>query len=277
VKPQPSDRNVNVEELIYFVWNHVPGLHADFRVGGDIDLLQRFLAAGIPIMIEEGMLLDTSSWPNDDRWAGHYLLLTGYDADNKTFIGQDSFYGADQQVSFGDLDANWKVFNRVYIFVYPPEIEGMINGLLGPHEDYVYNRQYALEIAKTEIQNDPEDAFAWFNLGSNLVYFERYSEAAEVYDTVRQLGVPQRMWRYQFSPFLAYFHAERTDDLLALTEYALKITEISEEALLWRGWGRVRSGDVASAIADFRAALSVNPNYQDALYALEYLGASPQE
>lgn len=275
VKPQLSDRNVNVEELIYYVWNHVAGFGADFRVGGDIDRLQRFLAAGIPIMIEEGMILDSSAWPNDDRWAGHYLLLTGYDAENEIFIGQDSYYGADQQISFETLDANWKAFNRVFIFVYPSDLESMVEALLGPHEDYEYNRQHALEISEAEIDADPDDAFAWFNLGSNLVYFKRYLEAAQVYDTVRQLGVPQRMWRYQFSPFLAYFHSERTDDLMAVTEYALQITEQSEEALLWRGWGRVRKGETDGAIADFRAALAVNANYQDALYALDYLGASP--
>jgi tetratricopeptide (TPR) repeat protein len=248
---------------------------ADFRVGGDIDLLKRFLSTGIPIMIEEGMVLDTSSWPSDDRWAGHYLLLTGYDSTSDVFVGQDSYYGADQQVPYETLDANWKAFNRVYILVYPPELEGTVKTLLGPHWDYEFNRQHALDTAQAEVDTDPADAFAWFNLGSNLVYFKRYAEAAEVYDTVRNLGVPQRMWRYQFSPFLAYFHSERTDDLLALAEYALRITEHSEEALLWRGWGRYRSGDANGAIADFRAALAVNANYQDAQYALDYLGVSP--
>ncbi len=48
-------------------------------------------------------------------------------------------------------------------------------------------------------------------------------------------GLPQRMLRYQFGPFLAYFNALRTEDLLALTDYALDRTANSEEALLWRG------------------------------------------
>jgi tetratricopeptide (TPR) repeat protein len=221
------------------------------------------------------MVLDTSSWPNDDRWAGHYLLLTGYDDAAQAFTGQDSFYGPDRQVPFDTLDANWRAFNRVLIMVYPPELEEAIKALLGPHWDYEFNRQQALDTAQAEVDADPSDAFAWFNLGSNLVYFERYAEAAEVYDVVRNLGVPQRMWRYQFGPFLAYFHSERIDDLLVLTEYSLQITEHSEEALLWRGWGRFRKGEMDGAIADFRAALEVNTNYQDAQYALDFMGASP--
>jgi hypothetical protein len=33
-------------------------------------------AAGFPVMIEETFMMEESYWPNDDRWAGHYLLVT---------------------------------------------------------------------------------------------------------------------------------------------------------------------------------------------------------
>ena len=75
------------------------------------------------------------------------------------------------------------------------------------------------------------------------MYFERYREAAEAYDRARELGLPQRMLRYQFGPFFAYFHTRRMDDLKSLTEYALQITPNSEEALLWQGWMLFRNGD----------------------------------
>jgi Flp pilus assembly protein TadD len=51
----------------------------------------------------------------------------------------------------------------------------------------------------------------------------------------------------------------------------LQRTPNSEEALLWRGWGRYRNGDVNGAVADFRAALEVNPNNWDAQYALDFV------
>jgi hypothetical protein len=44
------------------------------------------------------------------------------------------------------------------------------------------------------------------------------------------------MFRYQFGPFLAYFHSGRNDDLL-LTDYARGVTEMSEETWLWYGYG----------------------------------------
>ena len=82
------------------------------------------------------------------------------------------------------------------------------------------------------------------------------------------------MLRYQFSPFIAYFRTGQIDDLSALTEYALKITPNAEEALLWHGWGLFRQGDNEGALGYFQQALFENPNYGDAQYAINYLGAN---
>jgi tetratricopeptide (TPR) repeat protein len=137
------------------------------------------------------------------------------------------------------------------------------------------NRQHALQVAQAEVDADPEDAYAWFNLGSNLVYFGDYVKAANAYDQARELGLPQRMLRYQFGPFFAYFHSGQVDELLTLTDYALRITDKSEEALLWQGWGHYRKGDSEAALQDWRKALEVNPNYQDALYAINFASSNP--
>jgi hypothetical protein len=271
LKPVRADRNVNVEELIYYVRNRAGWLYAEFRVGGDIDLLKKFLAADIPVMIEEGTELDAGYWPNDDLWAGHYLLLTGYDDRTQTFTGQDTYYGPDREIPYTVLDENWKTFNRVFILIYPHESEATIQAILGENWDADNNRQLALKTAQSEVDANPEDSFAWFNLGSNLVYFERYQEAAAAFDNSRNLGLPQRMFRYQFSPFIAYFHAFRIDDLMALTEYGLQRTPNSEETLLWRGWGFYRQGDSAKALEYFREAMEANRYYQDAQYAINFV------
>lgn len=275
IKPIPQDRNVNVEELVYYVRTKEGWLNAEFRVGGNISLLKQILAFGMPVMVEEGFLMNESFWFNDDRWAGHYLLLTGYDDANQTFTAQDSYYGADQTVPYQKLDRNWQAFNRVYILIFPPDQTESVQQLIGDNWEVDANRAQALELAQLETQADPQNAFAWFNLGSNLVYFERYGEAARAYDNARQLGLPQRMLRYQFGPFFAYFHSGRNGELLALADYALDRTPNSEETLLWRGWGLFREGKIAEAKASFLKALEANPNYQDALYALDFLATYP--
>jgi tetratricopeptide (TPR) repeat protein len=275
LKPQTDDRNVNVEELVYFVRTRAGWLNAEFRVGGDIERLKAFLAAGMPIMIEEGFILEETFWPSDDRWAGHYLLLTGYDDVRQVFTGQDTFRGADQAVPYQTVQELWQAFNYVYIILFRPDQAETVQAILGEDWDVDANRQNALELAQAETEADSQDAFAWFNLGSNLVYFERYGEAARAYDRARDLGLPQRMLRYQFGPFFAYFFSGRNQDLMALVDYALERTPNSEEALLWRGWGQYREGKKTEAIADFNAALQENPFYQDARYALDFVRTNP--
>jgi tetratricopeptide (TPR) repeat protein len=275
VKPVREDRNVNVEELAYFVRNNTGWLNIQYRVGGSLTLLKQLLAAGFPVMIEESFYFQENYWPNDDKWAAHYNLLTGYDDANQVFTTQDSFYGANQKVPYQKLDGYWQAFNRVYILVYPPDQEATLQAILGSDWDVDTNRQHALETAQQETKSEPQNAFTWFNLGTNLVYFERYDEAAQAYDQARKIGLPQRMLRYQFGPFLAYFHSGRIQDLVALTEYALQRTPNSEEAHLWHGWAMYRLGKTAAAIDDFNTALQENATYQDAQYALNYVQSNP--
>lgn len=271
LKPFREDRNVNVEELAYYVRTRAGWLNVQYRVGGDLDLLREFLAAGIPVMIEETFFFDEPFWANDDLWAAHYQLLTGYDETAGHFIGQDSYRGPDLEIPYEELDEYWQAFNRVYILIYLPQQEEVVKSILNEHWDVDFNRDHALQVALEETQVDPENAFTWFNLGTNLVYFERYIEATDAYDKARELGLPQRMLRYQFGPFIAYFHTGQMHDLIALTDYALQITPNAEEAWLWHGWAMYRNGDRNQAEADFRRALAENPNYLDAQYALDFL------
>ncbi len=271
IKPYREDRNVNVEELAYFVRTQAGWLNIQYRVGGDLDLLKQLLAAGIPVMIEESFYFDEPFWTGDDLWAAHYQLLTGYDNVAQTFTGQDSFHGPDLKIPYKTLDEYWQAFNRVYILVYLPHQEETIKAILGENWDPDANRQHALEIAQAETQSKPQNAFAWFNLGSNLTYFERYIEATEAYDKARQLNLPQRMLRYQFGPFISYFHTGQIDELITLTEYAMEVTPSAEEALLWHGWAMYRKGKISQAIDDFEQALVKNPLYQDAEYALNFV------
>ena len=271
IKPTRDDRNVNVEELIYYVRTKTGWLNTEFRVGGDLDILKRLIGAGIPVMIEETFTTDRQYWPEDDQWSGHYLLITGYDDTVNEFTVHDSEAGPNQKMAYSILDENWESFNRVYIMVYLPETEDDIKRALGEDWDVVTNRQKALESAEIAAQSDTENAFTWFNVGTNLTYFEKYNEATLAYDTARTLGLPQRMLRYQFGPFIAYFHSLQTDEVMTLTKYALEITRTSEEAMLWRGWAEYRNGKSELALNYFRDALRIRPDYVDAIYAIDFV------
>ncbi len=271
LKPDRGDKNVNIEELIYFVRTRAGWLQADYRVGGTLEMLREFIAAGYPVIVEKGYTIEEGG----GGWAAHYLLLTGYDEAQQVFVAQDTNRGPDQLVSYQALDDGWQDFNRVFLFLYPPDDQPIIEALLGAEAGVDLNREHALETARTEVAADPQDAFAWANLGLNLVYFERYAEAADAYDAALSIGLPWRFTRYQFGPYIAYFHQGRFQDIIDLADATLYRTSKAEESMLWRGWARYRLGQTAAAIEDFRAALVINPNYFDAQYALEFVGASP--
>ena len=265
IKPVTGDRNVNPEELRYYVRTQAGWLNLEHRVGGSIDLLKRLIAANYPVIVESVTSLDPNDalGPTDDLWAAHYLLLTAYDDSTQTFTIQDSYHGADLKITYSKLEEEWKPFNNLYLVMYFPEFEEEMKTLLASNWDPDLNRQNALSASQADSAKNPTDAFAWFNLGSNLVYFDRYDEAALAYDKARAIGLPLRMFRYQFGPFLAYFHSGRNEDLLVLTDYARGVSEMSEEAWLWYGFGLYRNGDNAGALKAWQKAANINPNFYE--------------
>ena len=272
IKPVPQDRNVNPDELRYYVMNEAGWLRAEIRVAGDLQLLKSLLAANYPVVIEEAstLLPEDANGPRDDLWDAHYLLINGYDDATGTFTAQDPLRGPDKKIPYDTLMKDWKPFNYLYMVIYLPQDEGQVQSILGDNWDANQNRQRALEISQQQTTADPKDAFAWFNLGANLYYFDRFTESAQAFDQAFTIGLPQRMTRYQFWPFFAYFNADRIDYLLELTENTYKVINgnYSEEALLWHGYGLLRKGDSAGALADWNKALKVHPNYCDAETAI---------
>ncbi len=208
---------------------------------------------------------------DDDRWTGHYIVLTGYDDTVEEFIVQDPFYGPDQRMSYTELDELWQMFNRMYLVVYESDDLNQIPEIVGNNINLNFNRNQALQTAQLEARLHPENAFAWFNVGSNLVYLEQYTDAALAYDKARRLGLPQRMLRYQFGPFQAYYHTKRFEELQALVEYALRITSNSEEALLWQGWLYYEQGQKSAARIAFQQAIEAHPGFPDAITAITFV------
>lgn len=263
IKPISGDRNVNPEELRYYIRTQAGWLNLEYRVGGNLELIKRLLAANYPVIVETVTSLNPADalGPNDDLWAAHYLLITAYDDAKQELTIQDSYHGPDLTISYEQFEKEWKPFNNVYLLLYFPQFEEEVKTLLGSDWDPNLNRQRVLSATETAATDPAADAFDWFNYGSNLVYFERYDEAARAYDKARELGLPLRMFRYQFGPFLAYFHSNRNEDLLTLTNYALGVTEMSEEAWLWYGYGLYRKGDYDGALKAWQKADSINPNF----------------
>ena len=91
-------------EMIAFV-NEYTELNAIVRVGGNIELLKRFIAAGFPVIIEKGF--EGSGF---NGWMGHYEVINGYDDSRERFIVQDSYIVADLPVPYDAMEEYWQHF-----------------------------------------------------------------------------------------------------------------------------------------------------------------------
>lgn len=268
IRPKRQDKNVNIEELAQYVNQNTSDLQAEVRIGGDWVLLETLIAAGYPVLIEESFTLEKPAWPGDDLWAGHYILITGYDEPKQFFTTQDSYYGPDKQLSFNDLAINWQAFNHLYLVIFPQSDLPKMQKMLGEDWPMDANLKRTSSALQNQLLSEANNAFAWFNLGSTLAAQQDYPSAAQAFDQARALGLPARMLRYQFGPLVAAYQTRDQKDLTQLADYALKITPDSEEALLYKGWSYQLAGDHLSAISFINKALEAHPGYQEAQKAL---------
>jgi tetratricopeptide (TPR) repeat protein len=261
-----DDKNVNPFEIVDYVEKST-SYDALWRVGGDLTLLKRLVAAGFPVLIEKG--LD----PHDDAWLGHYQIVSGYDDASSRFLVYDSYEGPAQAwgVPYDFIGQFWRHFNFAYVVVFPPERAAEVHSILGAHSDPQHNFRYAAELALAEANSltGREQFFAWFNRGASLVHLQDYAGAAQAYDTAfalyAALPLEERPWRllwYQDGPYAAYYHTGRYQDVVNLAHTTLANVDkaVLEETYYWRGVARAALGDQAGAIEDLQRAYSLNPN-----------------
>jgi hypothetical protein len=276
-----DDKNVNPAEMVTYV-ERFTGLRALTRVGGDLQLLKRLIAAGFPVLIEKG------HDPRDDWWMGHYMVVNGYDDANGRFTGQDSLSNPDTPLPYESLAADWRDFNYVYVLIYPAERQAEAASLLGVYADEAYSYRAAADRALEEITHleGRNLFFAWFNLGSSLVGLQDYAGAADAFDRafaiyatlpedkISEDSRPYRVMWYQAAPYAAYFYTGRYQDVidLANTTFAWVSQPVLEESYYWRALAYEALGESERAIKDLKKALNINPNFTLAREALQRLG-----
>jgi len=285
LKPYGEDKNVNAEELVAFV-DSKTGLRAVKRVGGSVQQIKNLVASGFPVLIEKGEIIrDTST--GVPHWAGHYMIVIGYDDAREVFITRDSYYSPpdydlDFEVPYAEMKAEWQHFNYVFVVVFPQSAQNDVVAALGNYADEGWAWQYAFEIARSELVEAQGVAgfFASFNLGENLLAMGDAVSAGYAFDEAfriyANLQTDQRPWRvmwYRNQPYQAYYEAGRYQDVINLATTTIEATTqpYFEESWYWRGMAGLAMGDASAARKDFEKALVYNVNYQPAQQALSGL------
>jgi tetratricopeptide (TPR) repeat protein len=264
LKPNTDDKNVSPHELAAYA--RTAGMGAIVRQGGTIEQIKLLLNNNFPVLAETWLL-------HDGDGLGHYRLLNGYDDATGQFNTSDSLNGPDFKVSYEQLDADWRVFNRLYVVIFPPLEAEIVSNIVGEdlNDPVMYDRLIAM--AQAEIAANPGDVIAHFNHGEALTRQGRYQEAVAAFDQARTIGLHWRRLWYQFTPFEAYYAVGRHQDVLDLAKATIRGTGGLEEAYYYQGLSLHATGQ-PRATASFEAALAHNPNFAPAKEALRVLTAS---
>ncbi|HVN54504.1 MAG TPA: C39 family peptidase [Anaerolineaceae bacterium] len=278
LKPNDRDKNVMPYEMKDYVDTQTK-FRAVVRVGGDLDLLKRLIAAGFPVVVEKGFVV------SKEGWMGHYEVVNGYNDAKAQFITQDSYIMANLPVPYQEMQTFWQNFNYLYLVIYPPDREQEVMAVLGPAADETTAFQEAVLVASNETVQTNGRAlyFAWYNRGTNLVNLGDYAGAAQAYDeafnvypTIAEKDRPWRNIWYQTGPYFAYYYTGRYQDVINLARTTLDYLSNEptlEESWVWKARAEAVLGDTKTAIDDLHNALKYHEGFVPALEELQSLGA----
>ena len=293
LKPNNQDRNVSPWQISDYV-NEETGLRSITRSNGTQEMLKAFVAAGYPVVVEKGYDPESA---NSEGWYGHYLTLFGYSDEAQEYYTMDTFLGPFRQsdvkegyeledgmpYSYEYIDYYWEQFNHTFYVVYPPEAEAEIYMILG-EELLDDNTMWtaAAQRAQVTLETEPENQFAWFNLGTALTRLGElsgeqtyYENGAVAFDKARSLGLPSRMLWYQHRPYIAYMKTGRYDDMLELADATLIDPggRNVEETYFYKGHALSFLGDLDGSADAYEQALKLNEFFYPAQFSLDYINS----
>jgi len=267
MRPYQNPQGYNDDKTIFtseFVdWAKKYDLEAVGRVNGDIDLLKKFTANGIPVVVK--------TWLHPGEDIGHFRLVTGFDENKKAIIQSDSYEGPNRKFPYYDFLSMWQPFNYAYIIVYTPDLEDKVNAILGENQDETFVWQSALQRAEKEYNLDPQNPYPQFNLSTSYYHLGNYQQSVDAYERVENL-LPRRMLWYQIEPILAYQKLGNDDRVFQIID---NILENGNKAFseLYQIKGEIyrSQGNLDKARQQFETALDYNKHYTPVRKALENL------
>ncbi len=291
LKPNNQDRNVSPWQISDYV-NEFTNLKSITRANGTHTLLKRLIAANFPVVIEKGY---DPNVENARGWYGHYLTVFGYNDEKAEYYTMDTFLGpfterdtkpgytlADgRPYSYDYIAHYWQQFEYTFYVVYPPEREQELLSMLGPEllDDVTMWTQSAAR-AQKELEEDPENPFSWFNVGTALTRLGEitgegtyYQNASTAFDKAFSIGLPSRMIWYQHKPYVAYIKTGRYEDAIKLADNSFVDPggRTIEEAYKYKGDALSFLGDFNGAARAYEEALKLNGNFYPAQIALDYV------
>lgn len=246
-----DDKSVTLTELGEKAKDY--GLVPYHRPNGTIELTEKFIAHDIPVIAR--------TWLKVDDDIGHYRIVKGYDRNNNELIQDDSYQNKNLKYSYETFNGLWKKFNYEYLVLVPPEKQLLAEKILGQDVDAQISWEKAAANARKQLEEDPSDIYARFNLSVALYNSGDNQQAIAEFEVVEDKLSFRTLW-YQIEPILAYEALGHDDRVITITDKILNNgNRAFSELYAMRGNIYQKQGDDKAAKVEFAKALMYNKNY----------------
>jgi tetratricopeptide (TPR) repeat protein len=253
-----DDKDVTWEELASEARKF--GLLAYYRPDGNMTMLKRFLAIGVPVIAETVMTKD------DD--IGHYRVVKGYDDRAGTITQDDSMQGHNIQFSVADFRYMWKKYNYEYLVLVPRAKQRLAEAILGRDLNPGTAWQDTVRMDRAALAVDPADVTSRFNLSVALYYAGQYRHSVQQFEMVRNQLPARTLW-YQIEPIEAYYALGDYQQVFSISAEILNNGDRAFSQLyILRGNIDRKEGNIQAARAEYENAVYYNKNLKAAQDAL---------
>lgn len=222
------------------------------RPAGNPEIIKQFIAQDMPII--------TRTWTKPSEDIGHYRVVKGYDETRQTLIQDDSLQGKNLEYTYKDFDEIWKKFNYEYLVLVPKEKIQIAESILKEDVDVKTAWKKAVKISETQLQKNPDDIYARFNLSVALFHTEEFKRSKEEFEIVEN-ALPFRTLWYQIEPVQNYVKLKEYDRALSLIEKILNNQNRAfSELYIIRGDIYKDQGNLDAANSEYKQALLYNKN-----------------
>lgn len=263
LRTNPDDKNVFTQEIADYIKRDYD-ISSKLLYGGDLNLLKKLISNGFYVVVEDWL------HPNED--IGHTTIIRGYDDEQGVLIADDSYIGVNITYPYEEfVQTQWKPFNYEYLPVYRSENEELLKAIIGEDWDRETMYQNSAKKAQTEIDNNQNDMYAWFNLGTSSYELGDFGKAKTSFEKSQSLGWPKRMLWYQIQPIQTLNKLGDYQKAIELANLALSGNDSFAEAHLEKAIAYKGLGDLEKARNEANIALSYSPNFKKAQDFLESL------
>lgn len=249
-----DDKSVTLQEIAEKAQDY--NLIPYHRPAGDIDTIKLFITYDIPVIAR--------TWTKENEDIGHYRVIKGYNDTQREIIQDDSLQGSNLRYSYETFNILWEKFNFEYLVLVPTDKQEIAEKILAENKDAKNAWTKAVEISKQQLEKNPGNIYAQFNLSVALYNIGDYENSVKEFGKVEH-KLPFRTLWYQIEPILAYQKLKKYDRVFEITDRILNNQNRAfSELYLIRGEIYLEQGQTNLAREEFEKAVFYNKNFKKA-------------